>query len=244
MRAPFSFIKSAGAPPDVYDPADDAWTLWVEDYGGSPWEGIASAGSSGTHDLTEATNPPAVGASLNGLASADFDGTNDILVNASASSVFIDADERFVAALIAVDATGAGGGTFGSANYIGDNAGFWGHATFTDGMTDEKIDCWDFDGATKQAISDTITLATPMLVCAWQEGGNLYVTINGGAPQSAASGNISAVTGTLEVGNGFSANFLNGQVWMLLVGESAADALTMRDNILEYVNDRFDLSLS
>ncbi len=54
------------------------------DYDGSPWVGTASAGSSGSRDLAEGTNPATVGATLNAHPTANFDGTDDQMVSATA----------------------------------------------------------------------------------------------------------------------------------------------------------------
>lgn len=62
---------------------------WRASYGGSPWAGTASAGASGSRSLSEATNPPAVGAALNGLTPADFDGDNDVLSSATAYTSYV-----------------------------------------------------------------------------------------------------------------------------------------------------------
>lgn len=65
---------AASGPP--YDLATRALTGWWEgddyDAGTGTWTGKASAGTSGANDLTEATNKPSVGATLNGIATVDF----------------------------------------------------------------------------------------------------------------------------------------------------------------------------
>lgn len=72
-----------------FDPATLSLTGWWRgSYTGSPWVGTASAGSSGSRDVSEATNPPSVGSAQNGFTPADFDGTNDQLVAALGCNSF------------------------------------------------------------------------------------------------------------------------------------------------------------
>lgn len=59
---------------------------WPGSFTGSPWVGAASAGSSGSRNLTEATNPPSTGSALNGFTPAVFDGVNDVLGGAACSN--------------------------------------------------------------------------------------------------------------------------------------------------------------
>lgn len=78
---PFSFWKGSAA---VYDPAVLSLNGWwransTTGYTSGTFNGVASAGSSGSRNLTEATNPPGTGSTLNGHTVADFDGTNDRL---------------------------------------------------------------------------------------------------------------------------------------------------------------------
>lgn len=63
-----------------FDPASlslSGW--WRAPYAGSPWRGDPSLGFSSARDLFETTNPPSLGAAVNGYVPADYDGTNDML---------------------------------------------------------------------------------------------------------------------------------------------------------------------
>src|SRR5678815_176148 len=69
---------SAGTP--VFNPATLFLTGWWRgSYSASPWVGTASASSSGSNNASEATTPPAAGATVNGFAPVDFDGVDDLL---------------------------------------------------------------------------------------------------------------------------------------------------------------------
>lgn len=97
------------------DPSVLVLTHWQRgSYAGSPWAGNASAGTSGSRALTEATNPPAVGAALNGYTPADFNGTTHRLTSATAMTSCISATSGSMAALFFADtaATDAGAGLY------------------------------------------------------------------------------------------------------------------------------------
>src|SRR5690606_13622046 len=103
--------------------------FWRGSFSGSPWVGTASAGSSGTRDLTEATNPPSTGAAQNGYVPADFDGTNDVLGNATAMSTLLTASGYYYWALFELDAitgTLADSSAFSNAAVWSDSGGFLG----------------------------------------------------------------------------------------------------------------------
>ena len=90
-----------------FDPATlllSGW--WPASFGGSPWAGKASAGSSGGRDISEATNPPAVGSAVDGFTPADSDGTNDILSSALGSSSYFAENSMSGAVLVRLDAAG------------------------------------------------------------------------------------------------------------------------------------------
>jgi hypothetical protein len=78
-------IRSGTAP--TFDPATLSLTgWWRASFSASPWTGTASAGASGSRDLTEATNPPSTTTAVNGFVPALFDGVNDRLVGANNSN--------------------------------------------------------------------------------------------------------------------------------------------------------------
>lgn len=80
----YSFSAGGRAGSSGFDPATLSLTgWWRTDFGGSPWAGVASAGSSSGRDLSEGTNPPSAGSAVNGRTPADFDGSNDRLANAT-----------------------------------------------------------------------------------------------------------------------------------------------------------------
>lgn len=77
---------------EYWSPAQLNLTAYLKSYAGRPWVSAASAGSSGsTGNWTEAADSiaPSVGATVNGVATASFDGTDDRLVSASAAGSFV-----------------------------------------------------------------------------------------------------------------------------------------------------------
>ncbi len=94
-------------------PVGMSLTGWFRDYGGaSPWVGKASAGTSGSNNLTEATNPPNNGATLNGHTTANFDGTNDRLSHATVNTFLQNgsgASGSTIIALVSADTSSAAG---------------------------------------------------------------------------------------------------------------------------------------
>lgn len=70
-------ISSTGG---ILNPATLSLTQWVRSYSGAPWNGVASAGTSGSgsNDLVSTGSPPTVGASLNGYGTALFSGAETL----------------------------------------------------------------------------------------------------------------------------------------------------------------------
>lgn len=109
-------LRRAGA----IDPATlslQGW--WRASFTASPWVGTSSAGSSGSRDLTEATNPPSVGAALNGFTPASFDGTNDQLTTAVVNSTFLSTSAGFILCLFNATSAAADAGAAGYFNNPG-----------------------------------------------------------------------------------------------------------------------------
>jgi hypothetical protein len=67
------------------DPSGLTLTFWNRgSYTASPWNGTASAGTSGSNALTEATNPPTTGTAVNGFTPALFNSTTSTIGNSTA----------------------------------------------------------------------------------------------------------------------------------------------------------------
>lgn len=227
-------VRRAATVP-VYDPAVEAWTLWVRGaYAGSPWSGTASAGASGSRALSEPTNAPSVGASLNGYASASYDGTNDILSNTSTITNFITSAAWSAAALVNIAAVGS---TY--PNIIGDSGGYWGLGTRNN--SGNKFYAYQYDGGGAKYLETALTLSTWTFVQAKYDGANLRLRLNGGAWSTLATGGILVVSGTLFTGRNYaSSSYLNGLVQELILATTAKSD-TVFDNLWSYVQARYGI---
>ena len=237
-----SSTPAAPPPPPAYDPAVLALTgWWRASFAASPWVGTASAGASGSRDLTEAVTPPAVGAPLNSLDPADFDGTNDKIVaagitdnyvNGNAGSVWILFNARTGVAAPGAAAPYATDGLFNDLVGAGLNIGF-STAGFQAGFYD--LVSWD------SAIVAASTGAWHLGQAKW-DGSTIKARVDSSAWASVARGNLN-IGGVLQVGKNFDpGTFFDG----LVADVGVIDAVLSDsgfDDIKEYVNDRYALSL-
>lgn len=232
--------------PAVFDPATLALSAWYRaSFAGSPWAPVASAGISGTQgSMTEATNPPATGAALNGLTPADFDGTNDVLSNANSLSTFIGAAAWSIAVLINPTATAAvrsvGAGYSDPAIIAETTQGYWYLTYTTSGVTVGHYD--SVAGVWKEA-NQACSSGSWHLVQAWFDGVNISISVDSVAATSVASTNQElAGVGVLKFGDAFGAPFYDGLIAevMLSLVDLGAPA---RADIKSYVNSRCALAL-
>jgi hypothetical protein len=232
-------LKYRGGATPVFDPATMNLTIWSRAaYAGAPWGGVASAGTSGSRSLATGAGTPTAGATLNGLASADFDGTNQRFVNATAISTLLTASAWFAWALIYIDvADSASANSFSNDCIVGDSGSFWGmfiHAT------GPKVQVYQYDGAVKN-LEMAITTGAWNLVMARYDGTNIRGQINSTlAPTPTAAGNITTLTGTLAVGG--RAAFVDGRMADVGISPEAHSDARFTD-IKAYVNSRYALSL-
>ncbi len=225
---------------DVFNPATlDLSGWWRASFSESPWVGTASAGSSGSRDLTEATNPPVTGAAVNGLVPADFDGTNDVLTNATAISTLLSASAWSMWALVNLDAINTNNAdVWLNDPILCDTGAFWGVHLKSGGT----VHAFQWDGASK-SVSETISTGAWALVQAKYNGTNLLLRVNSGSWQSAAAGNISTLTGTLRAGvTPTGGHALDGRIAEIGIADLVISDADF-DNIKSYVNSRYALSL-
>jgi hypothetical protein len=234
--------KAPGAP---FARSSLALTIWNKPaYGGSPWAGSASAGSSGSRSLSEATNPPAVGATLgtSGLAGADFDGTNDQLTNGTAISTLLSASAWSIWAIVnldAIDTNDTGSPWLNDAIAI-DTGTFWSLSVRSNGGA-PRAQAYQWDGAAKVAEA-AIGLSTVSLICAKYDGANISIRVRTaattGAWSSNPAGNITTVTGTLRVGQSVSGAVMDGRLWEIATAATAFSDSDF-DNVVASINADF-----
>lgn len=203
---------------------------WRASYGGSPWVGSGSLGTSSANNLSEATNPPSVGPGLSlfqtgSVAPASFDGTNDILTGA-ALSTFITVSAYTVIVLWKV-LSSTTLPAYDAGQIISDTTGVLSLGAYTSGPS-------VYASASHNALSSSST--SPIPLDTW------VLTFMSYAPSGTGTGwvvqhyldgsglwhhsadstatNLSSVAGTLRVGASRAAysRFFNGliaEVWML-----------------------------
>lgn len=231
--------KFASGGADAFDPATLALTgWWRASYAASPWVGTASAGGSGSRDLTEATNTPDAGTAVNGFAPASFVAANSDVLSGAAISNFVSASAYLYWFLFKSSVTGGSAGFDSNPGLWMDHGnGFMG-ATFRNAAGVEKIEVGHFSGGytTNQ---HTIALDAWQLLCVRYDGSNIKSSVNGGAvTTSGAVGNVGGLTGALTVGRQYSSVF--GTFHLLDAGFMASAESDARfDDILDYVRGRY-----
>lgn len=215
---------------------------WRGSYAGSPWVGTASAGSSGGRNLTEATNAPSVGAALNSLASADYDGTDDQLAASGvvASDLIATGGYR-VSFLAEFDALPApAGAVYSNPSVIMDT----GTGNFGVVVNNAGVHAYHSDGSFKTASSAAaISTGTKYAIDVVYDGTNITVSVNGTAGTPVAAGNAVSITGAVSFGrNVFNDARLNGRIWDLYTAQTDLAAVTSAAH-KAYINSRYALAL-
>ncbi len=233
-----------GGGEEAFDPATLSLTgWWRASYSGSPWSGVASAGTSGTRNLTEATNPPATGEALNGFTPADFDGTNDKLGGDTGSNLY-SASAYSGVALVYVDAitTDDSGNPYLNDGIIcSSGTGDFGTTLRSTGPT---VDVFHWNGSSYEKASATLSTGAWQLVQWKLESGTLKIRVNSGSWQTAsASGGAASLGSSSRVGANYNASdFLDGKLAELMLSNTALSDANF-DNIKGYLNSRYGLSL-
>jgi hypothetical protein len=243
---PTAFWKPAGS---VYDPAVLSLTgWWRPNYGGSPWAGTASAGSSGSRNLAEGTNAPSAGTALNGYTPADFDGTNDKL--ALSGGLYLDTlmgaatGSFWFAVLVRMDTLAADAGAINNPILFGDadnvNMGL--------SISDGGAFAFMYDTTTGYASTSTACTASAYhLIQVWHDGTNLNLMVDQTAATPTAipltwfdtySSGMPATVGT----NTYAGKFIDGRIAEVLTMASDPGS-TVRTNVRSYINSRYALSL-
>jgi len=206
------------------------------------FDGVASAGSSGSRDLTQATggNRPADGTAINGHTPPDFDATDDY-VEGTTVGTFISTTAYRYWALVYIDAISTN-----SANPY-DNDAIWYESGqnfglhVRDNAGTKTAYAYHWDGAAKAA-SATISTGAWTLIQARYDGTDIRLKVDNGTVQTAAASTATGTT-TTNLRLGAPATLvLDGRiadVGFLTTAGSDADF----DDIRTYVNARYGLSL-
>jgi hypothetical protein len=235
----FAGHGSAGAP----GPSSltlEGW--WRGSFSGSPWVGSASAGGSGSRDLSEATNPPAIGAAQNGYTPAEFDGTNDNISSATAFTTFVSAAAGSIWCLFLANTAGADAGAglrYTNKGLVANDGGgtAMGLTFCTAGVA---VDLYD-GTAWKEVITACSTGAYHLAQVKW-DSTDLKLRIDSGAWASVSANAMTGSTGGLVVGRNYANARIDGRILDVGTAPTALPDATF-DDVKSYINARYGLSL-
>lgn len=225
-----------------YDPAALALTgWWRASYGGSPWAGTASAGSSATPTLSSGA-APAVGAAVNGLTPTDFDGTNDNLAASVNTTSLFSAGAGALACLFNPDTAIAP-----AAEAYDDRP----LATDVNGRivlshTTSGIRASVYNGAAwVKTASVAVGTGAWHWAFAWWDGTSLYCQLDDGSSVSVVVGGSGVTMGAsvFQLGENYdTTKDYDGKILDLMTINATWSAQNIADLIL-YGNSRYALSL-
>ncbi len=200
----------------------NAW--WPGPYAASPWEGAASGGSSGTRDLTEATNPPSASTELNGVASALFDGTNDILNTGLSLANLMTSTVGWgwgVAEVISASGNDGAATPYNNQHILRDAGSYFGLTVRSSG----KLQLYTHDAGGWDAVEEDIPIGTntPFVYLWKMTDGAIYLKVNDGDWTSGVARAAIDNTGfsTTIGGPSFVSTFFNGRIWEIAYGAGA-----------------------
>lgn len=223
-----------------FDPATLALTgWWRAAYPPSPpWTSIASAGTSGARELTEATNPPTAGTALNGFNTANFDGVNDIINGADALSTYGSATAGSLAFLIYADTLPADTGV------VRTNAALLldSNVYFVVAVCDSGVAVNLFDVGWKATPYAALVPGAWTFVQVRWDSTTLSVRTNNNPWQDVPCGAIADVTGTITLGQGNTGPFFDGRIASFIASQSAFTTAQF-DQLRDYVNTRYALTI-
>jgi len=212
--------------------------------------GLYSLGQNGADPIWDVSTPLMV------LPNLAFDGTDDQLrtelsstegsVNASNFVTVSAATMIFAIYVEAVDTNNAA--TYDNDAIISEGTGNFG-LVLKNNAGAYTICYANFDGS-DDSVCKSISINTTYVVMARHESGNIYISINGGAETSAASGNTSGVGAPVYIGRNYNAaQFYAGRIGELalwnvaLTGTDLSDAIAYFRNIWTPSNRRCTMSL-
>lgn len=238
----------------AFDPSTKSLTGWWragstwDDVAGE-WTGTASAGSSGSRLLDDATTGfpvPTDGAALNSLVGPIFNGTDQLLFgNPTVTTTYwgTGSGQVFVAALFNADTATADPGAGSRRNapaIVAETNAYAGLYFHTGGVTFAIVT--DDGGGTVYEITKACTTAAWHSAVAWWDGSNLHLEVDGVAatPVATTGSGIPSLADPLRVGRNFAAAHFDGRIYDLQTATSAVE--TSAEHI-SYVNNRYGLAL-
>lgn len=234
---PFAFWKPAGAA--VYNPATLPLSLWSRgSYAGAPWAANASAGASLANGDITAGTAPGTGTAQNGYTPADFNGTTNVLANATADTTLFTTTALSIVVLFYADTVAAPtGNVYDDAPFYRDLDGYQG-AT----ITSSGFGGFIYDGGYKSQVIACGTGAyhLGMVTC---DGANLTVQVDSSGTLSTACGAMVHGGKTGVFGQGYGGtHYFDGRIMEIMLAASVLSG-TDYTNIKSYVNSRYALAL-
>lgn len=234
------------------DPGTDPATLtltafWDASFSASPWEGSASAGTSGAKDLAEATNPPTAGTAVNGLTPARFSAAGTTKLDYAGTDGSLIGTGEFTSWVI-FNASAAIADAGAASRYL--NAQFWTDSVSALaglGFSDAGVTAQMHDGTGHRELVKACS--TGIWVCAFlvHSGTTLSLDINeSGTPATiSTSGSYAGGSGNpVRFGARYDAGrFFSGDVLQYGFAASALSAPT-RAGILQHARVKFGLTLA
>ena len=225
-----------------WTPALLSLSLWTTgSYGGEPWNGEASLGASAANgDLTQATGSwePSVGAAVNGVTTADFDGSDDYLENATDAATLFGASEGTILGMIYGDTAAASTGSiYDDAPILRDSNADHGVTFTTAGLRG-----FAYDGAYKSVAVAAATGAWHAFMMRRREG-KIGMTVDSGAESTADCETTTVLTGTVLVGYGYGGTHLfDGKIAELAASTTAISKIGFL-NFKAWCNAKYSLSM-
>jgi hypothetical protein len=208
---------------DAYSPTG-AWSMsrdLLSSFAGNPRyttvTGVSSfkdqAGGGHNYDNSATGGQPAVSsAGPNSVACLDFDGSDDYLSCVHDASNYLAVGGKFIVVSCIIDAidtdNSATGAPFNNDVIIGDNSGYLGMCLRSTGPN-----AWVYNFTGSYAAKEiAIATATPLVLTWRHDGTNLYISKNGGAEASVASGNTASLATRLQLGHSIS-GYMDGKIF-------------------------------
>lgn len=236
-----TWLLSRGTPDDVDYPGTLPLSAWWRSYdGSSPWHGSYSTDGSGGNHLTEATNPPAAGAALNGHDTADFDGTNDKMTAPAITNGHILAGTFSIWWLFNADSAVADPGAAAPTNAPGidDTSG----AGLAIGFCAAGVRAGYFDGTTWDSVAQAASTGSWHLARIRSDGTKIELSVDSNAWTNVARTAALSPGGVLRVGTCYAGVFFNGRIAEVGATHEVLSDVEF-DAIKTYVNSHYGLAL-